>query len=158
MDLPSHVNGLLESVADHLGLSGGKGLSLDKNNECILALEPNLLVMFYLEERTGDMIVNLPVAPLPAGPEREEILMELLGANYCWARTEGATFGLDQGTGFLCLTYLVALPLDPVGQIKTILEKLLDVVAHWRKEIPALAEAWEGRAPAEAGGFPMLRV
>jgi hypothetical protein len=58
----------------------------------------------------------------------------------------------------LCLTYLVALPLDPAGQIKTILEKLLDVVAHWRKEIPALAEAWEGREPAEPGGFPMLRV
>jgi hypothetical protein len=158
MDLPTHVNQLLATVSEALGLTGGSAYRLDEGNECILALEPTLLFMFYLEESTRCLIINLPVSPLPSGTEREEVLMELMAGNYCWNRTEGGTFGLDESTGFLCLNYLVPLPLDPPEQIKGIVEKLADVVAHWRREIPTLAEPWEDAPTPDTASFPMLRV
>ncbi|HSJ04500.1 MAG TPA: type III secretion system chaperone [Verrucomicrobium sp.] len=158
MDIRDHVNQLLTTVSEALGLTGGSAYKLDAGDECILALETNLLLMFYLEESTSSLIINLPVAPLPDGSERVEVLMELMGANYCWSRTEGGTFGLDERTGFLCLSYLVALPIEPVEQIKGIVENLVDVVAHWRREIPRLAEPWEESHAPDPASFPMLRV
>lgn len=158
MDLHAHVNQMLATVSTALGLTGGAAFTLDPGNECIMALEQNLMFMFYLEESTQSLIINLPIAPLPAGPEREEVLMELMAGNYCWNRTEGGTFGLDESTGFLCLNYLVSLPLDPPSQIKGIVEKLADVVAHWRRELPTLAEPWEETAAPDSASFPMLRV
>lgn len=158
MDLHAHVNQMLVTVSTALGLTGGAAFNLDPGNECIMALEQNLMFMFYLEESTQSLIINLPVAPLPTGPEREEVLMELMAANYCWNRTEGGTFGLDESTGFLCLNYLVPLPLDPPDQIKGIVEKLADVVTHWRRELPTLAEPWEETVTPDSASFPMLRV
>lgn len=158
MDLPAHVNQLLATVSEALGLTGGSAYRLDKGNECILALEKSLMFMFYLEESTHSLIINLPISPLPTGPEREEVLMELMAGNYCWNRTEGGTFGLDESTGFLCLNYLVPLPLDPPEQIKGIVEKLADVVTHWRRELPTLAEPWEDASAPDSASFPMLRV
>lgn len=158
MDLREHVHQLLGLVSETLGLAGGGTLALDQHNECILALSEDLLFIFYLEESTQMLLINIPVAPLPPAPAREEVLMELMGANYCWSRTEGGTFGLDQDTGFICLSYPVELPLEPRDLIKTIIEKLANVVGHWRKEVPALAESWEGRSSEGNFEFPMLKV
>ncbi len=159
MNLRDHTHTLLARLADELptAAAAGGAFELDQNDEFFLTLEEKLLVMFYLEEETRSLILNLPVGPLPEGSARETVLLEALRANYCWNQTEGATLGLDAETNLLCLSYLVPLPLAEPAQMPMIVSKLVAVTLHWQSTLQEIQEA-AGEESSETGLEPMTML
>ncbi len=152
MNLRDQANDLLKVLASELpaGLAPADAdFSLDGNDEFFLTLEDRIVVMFYLEEELNSFILTLPIAKLGDGPLREEILLELMKANFAWNMTEGGTLGLDKTTNLICLSYLVPLPLDQPTQIATIVNKLASVQQHWERALKEMQGEGEG---ATGGG------
>lgn len=143
MNLRDHTNALLSRLSEDLpsAAASGEAFELDMNDEFFLTLEEKLLVMFYLEEETSSLILNVPVGPLPEGPSRETVLLEALRGNYCWNQTEGGTLGVDAETNLLCLSYLVPLPLAEPAQMPMIVSKLVAATLHWQGMLQEIQEA-----------------
>lgn len=149
MSLRDHVHTLLQHIAAELPPGALEGpLALDDNNECFLALEADLLVVLSLEDDISALIVTVPVGPLPDGPARETLLLEMMRGNYCWNLTQGGTLSVDRETGLICLNYLIALPLAVPEQMPEIVNKLISVVKYWRREAAEINEVAAGDAPA----------
>lgn len=149
MNLREHTHALLQEIAAELPQGALEGaLELDDNNECFLALEDDLLVVLSLEDDISALIISLPVGPLPEGPARETVLLEMMRGNYCWNLTQGGTLSVDRETGLICLNYLVTLPLAEPGQMPEIVNKLISVVKYWRREAAEITEVAAGDGPS----------
>ena len=137
MDSHEHTNHLLQTLADSLGLTGDDALALqlDENNECFITLDERIPVLFYLDDQTNVLILNIPLGAMPTDEGRTSLMYELLCANYSWNLTEGGTLGIDRETGLITLSYLIELPLDPLERISDIIDKLTAVAEHWMREI-----------------------
>ncbi len=159
MNIREHAESLLQSIANALpeGLVTQGVLRFDANDECLLTLDGRIPIMMYLEEESSALILNSPLGLLPSGQAREAVMLKLLRANYCWNQTEGGTLGVDEGTGLVCMSYLVALPLAEPGQMPDILTKLAGIAAHWQQVLQEMSEDDAELDEAPAGGT-MIRA
>ena len=156
MNIREHTNLLLQKIAEELPPEAFADHSpeLDNNDEFSLTLDDKITFLFYLEEDSRSLILNLPLAKLPDSPSRETIMLELLRANYCWNLTEGGTLGVDSETSVICLSYLVPLPLEVPEQMPQIISKLAAVAQHCQRTLEEMNVDEESDTPA----FDMLRA
>ena len=96
-DIRKSADQHLQAVADELPASEEQEslLELDESNECFLALEEPIVVMFYLDEEFESFILHLLLGPLQEGPSREQVMpLEVAGrqlpSNPQEARAKGA--------------------------------------------------------------------
>lgn len=142
MNIRDHAESLLQTIANDLpeGLLTEGALKFDDNDECLFTLNHRIPLMIYLEEGSRSLILNAPIGLLPTGPAREAMMLEMLHANYCWNMTEGGTLGVDRTTGLICISYLVALPLEDPTQMPAIINKLAGVAQHWQHSLQERCE------------------
>ena len=133
-----HINRLLTDFGNALGL---EGLSLDENGYCCLSFDEVVVNIESVGESSLVLLYSsLGVLPEDAG---SEVYRRLLGANYFFQGTAGATIGLDEATGAVAITRVV----DAAGM------EVLD----WEGVIKAFVDAAESCAqllqgPAESAG------
>ncbi len=145
MNIRDHAQELLQQIAEELPPDAlESALAFDDNDECFIALGDDLLVTLLLDEEIRALTLTLPVRPLPEDETRETVLLELMQGNYSWSLTEGGTLGVDRESGLICLSYLVPLPLAEPAQMPQIVNKLVSVVLHWRREIAELTALADG--------------
>lgn len=159
MNIREHAESLLQTIASELpeGLITEGALKFDDNDECLFTLDNRVPLMMYLEEESRSLILNAPIGLLPTGPAREEMMLEMLQANYCWNMTEGGTLGVDRGTGLICISYLVALPLEEPTQMPAIINKLAGVAQHWQHTLQEITETDEANTEAPSSSA-MIRA
>jgi len=160
MDLRSHANQLLAGAAETLKL---ERLEFNERDECIVTFDERVVVLFSLDlEDLNGIVINVLLGALPPEGKREAVMTELLSGNYCWARTEGGTIGVDRATGVITLSYLVELPLEVPEQFSDICAKLLNVADYWMRKIEETGGIAPETVPAGAlssGGIgPAMRV
>lgn len=151
MDIRENANYLLSLVAGDLPAGDGSApvvMTLDENNEAFLTLEDRIVVMFYLDEDINAFIINLPLGVLPQDATREEVMLELLCANYSWNLTEGGTLSVDRETSVITLSYLVPLPLAEPEQMPRIVAKLAAVADHWLRTLKEISGGPDAGASA----------
>lgn len=144
MDIRDHGDALLQSLAEVLPLDDKSKLVFDENNECFLTLDHRIVLMFYLDEEIDTIIINILLGVLPEDDSREEIMFELLCANYCWNLTEGGTLGVDKETAVISMSYPVQLPLDPPTVFEEIIAKLVNAADFWISKLKEIAGDYEG--------------
>ena len=159
MEILSHANALLAKLSEQLPVDpgGSGGFELDNNNEFFLSLGDRIAVMFYLDEDINAFILNLPLGPVPATPDRERVMLNLLCANYSWNLTEGGTLGVDRETGQITLGYLLPLPMAFPGQIIRVVEKLAAVADYWIREL-AVSVSETRQLPSQPLGDEFIKV
>lgn len=142
MNTEEHASLLLQKIAAEFDIDEQTRATVvfDENHECILTLEERFVVAIYLDDEVNALYLNLPIAKLPEGDSREEVMLDLLQANYSWNLTGGGTLGVDAHSGLIVLSYLVPLPLEAPDQITSILSKLLGVVDYWKKDLEEVEE------------------
>jgi hypothetical protein len=102
MDLRTKANELLAVLAKNVGLGF---LSLNKiTDEAVLEIGP-VPIHFVLSEETGELVSIARITSLPEERRaRSEALVSLMEANYAWSGTGGGILGLEEESGFICLS------------------------------------------------------
>jgi hypothetical protein len=158
MNIRDHAQTLLQHVASEFPQeTAPHDLQFDQNDECFLTIDDNLAILMFLDEESRSLTLTLPIVTLPEGSAREAVMLELLRGNYSWSVTEGGTLGVDRETDLVCVSYLVPLPLAEAAQMPVILNKLISVVLHWRREIQVIAAGAEAQ-PDSLETVTMLRA
>ena len=154
MDIIEHGNILLQSLTHALNLEGEDKAKLvfNENNECFVSFEDRIVLIMYLDEDIDTIIITIPLGTVPLDNSREELMFELLCANYCWNMTEGGTLGIDEATGVIAMSYLIQLPLEPVEQFERIAAKLINVADFWMRKLKGIASDYEFKTPGGYGG------
>lgn len=156
MNTRDQANQLLSHLAAELPpeIFANSPAEFDNDNQFYLTLDENLAFIFYLDEDNRAVIINVPIASLPeSGAVRDEIMIELLHANYGWSLTEGGTLSVDAGTNLICLGYLVALPLEVPEQMPQIVSKLAAVAQHWQRTLAEMTADDSGEADTSMAGM-----
>lgn len=95
------ANSLLRALAEHLG--GADALELDETDAVRLSLGGFLFVLAYSRE-CEELISVAYIAPLPRDERRPALIRQIMEGNYAWAGTGGGILGLDEDSGYLCLS------------------------------------------------------
>ena len=154
MDTREHGNQLLQGLAGILRLDGENRarMMFNEENECFVTFDDRIVIMFYLDEDIHTIVINVLLGALPQDASREEVMFELLCANYCWNLTEGGTLGVDKETAVISLSYLVPLPLDPPERFEEILSKLINAADFWMRKLKDIAADY-----GETGSEPAMK-
>jgi hypothetical protein len=102
MDLRTKANELLAVLAKQFGVSS---LSLDQlTDDALLEIGP-VPIHFALSQDTAEIVSTAHIAPLPDGRRaRSEALVAIMEGNYAWGGTGGGVLGLEEESGFICLS------------------------------------------------------
>lgn len=107
-----------------------EGLEFDDENSCIVLVDNKILFILELDEDTKTIAFNIVLGNLPI-VERQNVLYELLAANFYWNRTEGGTIGIDEQTDIVTMCYLMSLPLENDSDFELVVEKLANASEYW---------------------------
>lgn len=94
------ANALLRALAEHLDADT---LELDETDAVRLSLGGFLFVLAYNRE-CEELISCAYIAPLPRDARRPALIREIMEGSYAWAGTAGGILGLDEESGYLCLS------------------------------------------------------
>lgn len=114
MKYTESINQLLESLSQK---TGGDKLILNEKNAAFTWLS-GMLFSFILSEEDEDTprelfcIVHISPFPDSTNETLHPLLLQLLQDNNAWSNTGGGILGVDDDTGFLCLS----LRLDPLQE------------------------------------------
>ncbi len=131
MDLEEYVEQFLATLGKKLGL---EDLSFNEEGSCLFVLDENKLFIIDLDESTRTLIISVALGMLPE-ENREEVLYDLLTANYYWMRTGGGTLGVDPENDVVLLCYAMQLPLENDMDFLFCIEKLANVADYWIKRL-----------------------
>lgn len=106
------------------------GLIFDDDDSCIILIDNKILFILELDEDAKTIVFNVVLGNLPI-MRRQEVLYELLSANFYWNRTEGGTIGIDEQTDIVTLCYTMGLPLENDSDFEFIFEKLANASEYW---------------------------
>lgn len=126
-----HINRLLTDFGNALGLDG---LALDESGYCCLSFDEVVVNIESVGESSLLLLYSsLGVLPEDAG---REVYRRLLGANYFFHGTAGATIGLDAATGAVAITRVVDAAgmevLDWEGVIKGFVDAAESCAGLWQ--------------------------
>ena len=154
MDIIEHGNILLQSLSHALKLEGEDRAKLvfNDDNECFISFEDRIVLIMYLDEEIRAIIVTISLGNIPLDDSREEMMYEMLCANYAWNMTDGGTLGIDKETGVMAMSYLITLPLEDVEQFEEIVSKLINVADFWMKKIKGVAAVYDFKSPGRQSG------
>ncbi len=120
-------NALLIDLGRRIGLDE---LSADGDGECVL--EIGGLDLTLREQEAGGVLIHASAGTLAAGAGRERQMARLLGGNYFFWETGGATLAADPVTGDIQLQYRQAVDGMDGGALYTLLANFLDRLEYWR--------------------------
>lgn len=107
-----------------------EGLIFDEEDSCIILLDNKILFILELDEDSKTIVFNIVLGNLPI-VERQNVLYELLSANFYWNRTEGGTIGIDEQTDIVTMCYVMDIPLENDSEFEVIFEKLANASEFW---------------------------
>lgn len=107
-----------------------EGLVFDEEDNCIVLLDNKILFILELDEESKTILFNIVLGNLPI-VERQNVLYELLSANFYWNKTEGGTIGIDEQTDIVTMCYVMKLPLKSDSEFEVIFEKLANASEYW---------------------------
>jgi hypothetical protein len=152
MDIEEYVEQLLATLGKKLGLGE---LSFNEEGSCLFVLDENKLFIIDLDESTRTLIISVALGMLPE-ENREEVLYDLLTANYYWMRTGGGTLGVDPENNVVLLCYLMQLPLENDMDFLFCIEKLANVADYWVERLKNIKEISSSELPPDQ--FSMMKV
>ncbi len=107
-----------------------EGLVFDEEDSCIILLDNKILFILELDEESKTIVFNIILGNLPI-VGRQEVLYELLSANFYWNRTEGGTIGIDEQTDIVTMCYVMNVPLENDSEFEVVFEKLANASEYW---------------------------
>jgi hypothetical protein len=126
-------------------------LELDDENQCSFTVDDKYVFLIYFDYGgTHDMSFSLPLGFLPQGTKREQLLADLMAANYAGSMTDGGVLGIDDESSCVVLTRIITLPMEDNTQITDILGRMISVGQYWMDQIAAAQD--DGDQP-ETGSF-----
>jgi hypothetical protein len=134
MDIRAHANTLLAALCEY---RGAEAIALDKEDKAGLDMDGRLFVFAYSEE-LEELLSLAYIAPLPDNAQRGELLRELLRGNYAWAGTDGGILGLDESSGWICLSKRYRPEQLEPGEFLAKIAVQAGLVDHWRKTLTAV--------------------
>ena len=126
-------------------------LGLDEDNYCALLIDDGLVINIEFDEQERQLVLYSLLGE-PAGDARS-VYERLLQANYLGRECGGATFGLRPDNSVV-LSQSMAVPGLELKDLTARLERFINEVEAWTKQLPQLGAASEA-APAEE--FPVIR-
>ena len=122
-----------ELMADFAAKVGLEDFAPNAEGVCQLIDESTVITI----QDCGEIGLILVTAPLAKLPKRAGagLLRTLLGANFLYEKTMGATVALDEENGTLYLTRYDALAQLDGERLRTRLERFATVLDLWRREI-----------------------
>ena len=119
---------LIHELGSQIGLPD---LELDEDGACYLTFD-DVLLCLQADEDFSHLTVYAPIVDLPA-EGRETVLLELLGANFFWKGSAGATFAYSTGAEKVILQIRLALPSLTLPDLASALESFVNQCEHWTK-------------------------
>lgn len=107
-----------------------EGLVFDEEDSCVILIDNKILFILELNEESNSIIFNIILGNLPI-VGRQEVLYELLSANFYWNRTEGGTIGIDEQTDIVTMCYVMEMNLENDEEFEVIFEKLANASEYW---------------------------
>lgn len=119
-------------------------LALDEATQsCVLVFDGDLILNIEYDDTQSRLVLSCYLEELPRSGA-EPLLRELLAANLYWHRTQGATLGLEEGTGGVILTYGHGVSeLDGPG-FEAAVENFMNQAERWRRRIADAATSEPG--------------
>lgn len=107
-----------------------EGLVFDEEDNCIIMLDNKILFILELDEESKTIVFNVILGNLPI-VGRQDVLYELLSANFYWNKTEGGTIGIDEQTDIVTMCYSLDFPLENDSEFEAVFEKLANASEYW---------------------------
>ena len=132
------------------GLAGRLGIELDAGDVCSFEAD-GMVVSMYFPQASDYIAMSCDLGEPP--PERLEGLYKaLLGANYMFGGTMGATIALNPDDGRITLCRAMPTAMLDVDQLCRQLEHFLNTAETWRKIVSDYREGNEEAASGNAAG------
>ena len=132
------------------GLAGRLGIELDAGDVCSFEADGMVVSMGFPQE-ADFLVMSCDLGEPP--PERLEGLYKaLLGANYMFGGTMGATIALNPDDGRITLCRAMPTAALDVDQLCRQLEHFLNTAETWRKIVSDYRESDETAAGGDAAG------
>ena len=132
------------------GLSGRLGIELDAGDACSFEAD-GMVVSMYFPQESDFIAMSCDLGEPP--PERLEGLYKaLLGANYMFGGTMGATIALNPDDGRITLCRAMPTAALDVDQLCNQLEHFLNTAETWRNIVSDYREGNEVPASGDAAG------
>ncbi len=154
----TRAEALVAELGQQLGI---EGLVLDERGTCTLAInEGAVIVTLGHNPRTGS--IDLMACLDEVEPSTTQ-LVRVLGANFGWLETAGATFALEPGSGALVLQGRCLGPALDHGGLRRAVETLVATADGWSRRLAVMASAAEdgeaeGALDASLLGSGVLRA
>jgi len=152
MDIEEYGESLLTLLKEKLGL---EELSFNEEGSCLFVLDENKLFIIDLDESTRTLIISVVLGTIPK-ENREDVLYDLMTANYYWMRTGGGTLGVDPENDVVLLCYSMQLPLENDMDLIFCIEKLANVSDYWTKRLSNIEDTPSRGLSSEE--LPMMKV
>ena len=140
------VQQILGDFGKTIGLDG---LELDGEGYCCLMIDNDLVINIEFDE-PGVRLMLYSKLGRP-GPDRLAALTEIMEANYLGRGTDGATLGIEPGSGAIVLSREVPVAGIDVPGFSNALERFVNMAESWTKR---LGEASSPAPPSEAPEHP----
>ena len=141
---------VLSSLVRDLGaVVGIPDLRLDEDNRVNLMLDDVPLSIELAGSGEAVALYSL-LDQLPAGGDDASVFRQLLNANYLHRETEGATLGVESESRNVVLIREDSLMSLDAHMFETIIERFVNLAAHWRQVLSAARYDSGGAAAAEA--------
>ncbi len=129
MNYYEKADNLLVGLSRHIGLKEPQ--HLDKYGETWLVSEGKKF-LFRLNEIQRELTVSAYIAPLSGENTKKLVLRELLSSNFFWANTGGGVLGLDNTSGWICLSNTYKLDSTAENAFNSSFLRILGLVKYWR--------------------------
>lgn len=127
MNIRDKANELVANLGNVIHV---EGLVFDDEDNCNILIDNKILFILELDENAKIIIFNIVLGTLPI-EGRQNMLYELLSANFYWNKTEGGTIGIDEQTDIVTMCYLMNLPLKDDSNFELVVEKLAQASEYW---------------------------
>lgn len=133
-----NIHRLLTDFGKYLGL---ESLALDENGHCCLTFDEIFVNIEAMDDSSFVLLYSsLGQLPEDAG---SETYMRLLGANYFFQQTAGATLGLEADTGLVVMSHVVDMANMDLRRWKAVMTAFVDAAESCEQ----LCNTTAGRAP-----------
>jgi hypothetical protein len=130
MEPIEQANLLLGKLGKELAIAE---LALDEEHMGQTLAINDFMLYFALSEDTEELLSSIYIAEAPEGPHKEELLLELMRANYAWRGTDGGILGLDEDLEFVTHSQLFYLPLTSEDAFLTVISRQVQLAEYWRE-------------------------
>ncbi len=130
------AHSFLEQLGKVLNLPN---VDFDLDGTITITLENSYDIIIEYVQELNAIVVNAALGELPHNERGNELMREMLCANYMWKDTAGAHFAIDEITNLVCLNTMYTLPTQVVEQeLGAFAESVIAIVnisSYWCEKI-----------------------